>query len=93
MISNSWGRKRKRWACRTITNLTRANISSVYGKYRLEHISFVAPVVPYSERIIGVVTFGDEMSLTMHTVVEDKEKEKRFFEQFIQNLKKRGDLL
>lgn len=70
-----------------ITNLTRANISSVYGKYRLEHISFVAPVVPYSERIIGVVTFGDEMSLTMHTVVEDKDVERRFFEQFIQNLK------
>lgn len=70
-----------------ITNLTRANISSLYGKYRLDHISFVAPVVPYSERIIGVVTFGDEMSLTMQTVAEDKEAERRFFERLIQNLK------
>ncbi|MHB8129651.1 MAG: condensation domain-containing protein [Mobilitalea sp.] len=60
-----------------VTNLARVGIPSVYGKYSIQRIVFVAPIVLYSKRIIGVVTLADEMSITMQYVVKKDSKELR----------------
>ncbi|MDF2906746.1 MAG: condensation domain protein [Herbinix sp.] len=52
-----------------ITNLTRLGIPSSYGSYRIEDLRFVAPIIPNSKRIIGVVTLDDNMSITMNYMV------------------------
>ena len=52
----------------SITNLTRADIPLEYGKYRIEDIIFVPPVVSYGKTVIGVITTGDIMNITTHTI-------------------------
>ncbi len=54
----------------SITNLTKADIPSQYGKYQIDDIVFIPPLVPNTKRIIGVVTLEDTMTVTMQ--YEDK---------------------
>lgn len=65
-----------------LTNLTRLTIPRAYGRYSIDKLEFVAPIVPNAKRIIGVVTIEDMMSITMN--YEDKgnsdDKKKEFEE-------------
>ena len=50
----------------SITNLTRVDILTDYGKYKLTDLIFVPPVVSYGKNIIGMVTVGDHLNTTYH---------------------------
>ncbi|MBR5090640.1 MAG: hypothetical protein IK093_14510 [Ruminiclostridium sp.] len=50
----------------SITNLTRADIRTEYGKYRLADLLFVPPVVSYGKNIIGMVTVDDRLNISYH---------------------------
>jgi len=64
-----------------ITNLTKLKIPVVYDKYSIDNLDFIAPLVPYTKRIIGVVTVGDTMSVTMqYEVKAGSENIKKDFE-------------
>jgi len=53
----------------------------VYDKYSIDNLDFIAPLVPYTKRIIGVVTVGDTMSVTMqYEVKAGSENIKKDFE-------------
>ena len=54
----------------SITNLTRADIPLEYGEYKIRDIAFIPPVVSYAANVIGIVTAGDVMNITRHTVQE-----------------------
>lgn len=51
----------------SISNLTRLDISTDYGKYKLVDLIFVPPVVSYGKNIIGMVTVGDHLNVTYHS--------------------------
>jgi hypothetical protein len=72
-----------------ITNLTRLDIPDTYGRYGLENVLFIPPVVSYAKHIIGVVTVETGMTVAYHFMSDrDKEKEIHFFRQAISNLRK-----
>ena len=50
----------------SITNLTRLDIPTEYGKFTLSDLIFVPPVVSYGKNIIGMVTVGDHLNTTYH---------------------------
>ena len=50
----------------SITNLTRIDIPTEYGNYRLTDLIFVPPVVSYGKNIIGMVTVGDRLNTAYH---------------------------
>ena len=54
----------------SITNMTRADIPLSYGRYEIEDIVFVPPVVSYAKNVIGIVTTGDVMTVTRHVYDE-----------------------
>lgn len=70
-----------------VTNLTRAMIPAIYGKYSITALSFVPPVIPNTKRSIGIVTFENKMSITMNTIAVDKTKEQDFFNHVINLLR------
>lgn len=49
----------------SLTNLTRAPIPGQYGDISLHRIVFVPPLVPNAKRILGIVTIGNRMVVTM----------------------------
>lgn len=72
----------------SISNLTKLDISQKYGEYDLSSLAFVAPIVPYARRVIGIATLGEEICITMHAMDDEKlEKEKDFFNKAIQILR------
>lgn len=72
----------------SITNLTKLKIPKVYGSFEIDDFMFVAPVIPYGKRIIGIATLGENMCITMH-VMNDSHLgyEKMIFEKAINILK------
>ena len=50
----------------SITNLTRLDIPTRYGEYRLTDCIFVPPVVSYGKNIIGMVTVDGHLNTTCH---------------------------
>lgn len=72
----------------SITNLTKLDIAVNYGEYNIKNFVFVAPIIPNARRVIGIVTLGNEMCITMHVMDDEKvDNEKRIFEKAIQILK------
>lgn len=55
----------------SITNLTRLDIPTEYGKYKLTDLIFVPPVVSYGKNIVGMVTVGDHLNTTYHRYIDD----------------------
>lgn len=51
----------------SITNLTRLDIPTDYGNFKLTDLIFVPPVVSYGKNIIGMVTVGDRLNTTYHS--------------------------
>jgi NRPS condensation-like uncharacterized protein len=48
-----------------VTNLGRVDIPLIYGTYKLETLFFVPPNIPGGEKILGVVTAGGRMNLSL----------------------------
>ena len=55
----------------SITNLTRADIPLEYGRFKIDELVFVPPVVSYGKNIIGIVTAGSVMNVTTHYLSRD----------------------
>ena len=71
-----------------ITNLTKINIPSIYGKYKIGQLIFIPPVVSYAKHIVGVATLDDGMYITYHFMSnKDVKNEEEFFKRAIKNLK------
>ncbi len=61
----------------SITNLTRLDIPRTYGKYGINTIRFVPPLVPNAKRIIGIETIGEQMSVTLQYEKNETAQEKQ----------------
>lgn len=73
----------------SMTNLTKLNIPIRYGEYDIVDFVFVAPIVPYGQRVIGIATLGDEMNITMHVMEDSRlDYEKKIFEKAMGVLKR-----
>ncbi len=71
-----------------ITNLTKLDIPDTYGPYGIKHGLFIAPVVSYARRIIGVSTMNDGMTVSYHFMSDqDKDMELAFFERAVRIMK------
>lgn len=51
-----------------ITNLTKLDIPTLYGTYKIENIIFVPPAVSYSNNIIGILTVNGKMTFAFHNM-------------------------
>ncbi len=59
----------------SITNLARPDIPVVYGSYTLDSIEFVPPLIATSRSMLGVVTVGSRMTLTMQYEKSDRSRD------------------
>jgi hypothetical protein len=73
----------------SITNLTKLDIPSEYGSYKITDFLFIPPIVSNGKRIIGIATLGDEMNISYH-LFEDEHlgEEEEFFRQVMERMKK-----
>ncbi len=71
-----------------LTNLTKLPIPTVYGAYRLKSISFVPPLVPGSQRLVGAATLGGRMCVTMHYDKKEEDSMRDCFNRAIGYLKR-----
>lgn len=72
----------------SVTNLTKLPIADTYGDLKLLDFTFVPPLVLNSQRIIGIATLGDKMTITMSMKKDDKmQKNLTFFEKAIEILR------
>ena len=53
----------------SITNLTRADIPSEYGKFTLEDLIFVPPVISSAQNVVGMVTVNGHLTTAYHRYV------------------------
>lgn len=71
-----------------ISNLAKPKIPSKYGKYAIDNIIFVPPLQPYNKSVIGVVTTGEKMAITMqYEKKKGFENRRRTFEDALKILK------
>lgn len=72
----------------SVTNLTKLPIQTTYGDLRLLDFTFVPPLVLNSQRIIGIATIDETMTITM-SIREDDKKQRNivFFETAMKILK------
>lgn len=52
----------------SVTNLTRLDIASQYGKLHIENLYFIPPVVSYAYQTFGVATTSSGMTVTLHSM-------------------------
>ena len=55
-----------------VTNLTRINIPNDYGSFRIEDILFIPPKVSYTKNVVGVCTYGDNLTVCHHKMKRQK---------------------
>jgi hypothetical protein len=48
-----------------VTNLGKVDIPQIYGAYKLKTVFFVPPNIPGGEKILGVITTGGSMNLSL----------------------------
>jgi len=48
-----------------ITNLAKPEIPSIYGKYSINAIEFIPPLIPVNRTVLGVVTIAEKMTISM----------------------------
>jgi hypothetical protein len=48
-----------------ITNLAKPEIPSIYGKYSINSIEFIPPLIPVNRTVLGVVTIAEKMTISM----------------------------
>lgn len=56
-----------------VTNLTKIDIHSDYDKYKIKNILFIPPKVSYTNRVIGISSFKDTLTISYHSMIT-KEK-------------------
>jgi len=59
----------------SLTNLARPKIPADYGNYALSAVAFVPPLIATSRMMLGVVTLGDRMTITMQYEETDRSKD------------------
>jgi hypothetical protein len=73
----------------SITNLTKLDIPSQYGSYRIKDFLFVPPIISYGKRLIGIATLGDEMYITYHLNADSRtDYEVEYFNKVMERLKR-----
>jgi len=73
-----------------ITNLAKPGIPSTYGKYSINSIEFVPPLIPVNKTVLGVVTIDNTMTISMQYEHEKETNSKDYrkaFEEAIHILK------
>ena len=55
-----------------VTNLTRIEILGDYEKFRVQNILFVPPKVSYTKKVIGISTYGNELTICCHEMRKTK---------------------
>ena len=55
-----------------VTNLTRIDIPNDYGSFRIEDILFIPPKVSYTRNVVGVCTYGDNLTVCHHKMKRQK---------------------
>jgi NRPS condensation-like uncharacterized protein len=75
-----------------VTNLGRVEIPQVYGSYKLDTLFFVPPNIPSGEKILGIITIGGRMNITLSCLESslDAITTKKVLEYAIACLKKSG---
>ncbi len=72
----------------SISNLTRLDIPTEYGPYKISEFIFIPPVVSYVKRLIGIATLGDEMYITYHLLRDSElDKDIEYFNKIIERLR------
>ncbi|MCR4925857.1 MAG: hypothetical protein K5917_06175 [Clostridiales bacterium] len=56
----------------SITNLTRLDIPTEYGDYKLTDFIFAPPVISYGKNIVGMATVNGHLNTTYHNYQQDK---------------------
>lgn len=73
----------------SITNLTTLDLNQQNGKYSLTAVQFVPPLVPNARRIIGICTYRNRMSISLHVEHNDQlAEEKALFEGAMRELRR-----
>jgi hypothetical protein len=71
-----------------ISNLAKPKIAKNYGKYAMEQVEFVPPLLPNNKIVLGIVTVEDRMTITMqYEQSKDSEKTLKTFEDAMKLLK------
>lgn len=71
----------------SVTNLTKLPIQDIYGDLQLLDFTFVPPLVLNSQRIIGIATIEESMTVTLQIKKDEKEQENlRFFKEAMEVL-------
>ena len=67
-----------------ISNLAKVRIPNTYGTFSIEKITFIPPLLPNNRYVIGVVTVGDRMTITMqYNCKKDSETVRTMFKDAI----------
>lgn len=71
----------------SVTNLTKLPIANTFGDFKLLDFIFVPPLVSNLNKIMGIATIGDTMTISM-SIREDENKQNnlRFFETAMETL-------
>ncbi len=75
-----------------VTNLTVIDIPAVYENVQIKRLIFMPPNVSYSNNIIGVSTFGGNMTLTYHGIDKGIQGQNDFFNRGIESLLKTSQI-
>lgn len=71
-----------------VSNLAKPKLPCRYGKYGIEDIKFVPPLMPNNKVVIGIVTIGNKMTITMqYEKKQGYEKSIKAFKDAIRLLK------
>ncbi len=73
-----------------LTNLTKLPIPAAYGACTLKSLSFVPPLVPGSQRLVGAATLNGRMCVTMHYDQKEEESMRECFSRAIGSLKRQA---
>ncbi len=54
-----------------VTNLTRIDIPSDFGDFKVSDLLFIPPKTSYSRQVIGVSSFGDKLTVCWHKIEQE----------------------
>ncbi len=55
-----------------VTNLGKIDIPSDYGNFKITDILFIPPKVSYSQKVVGISTYGDKLHISYHEMVGEE---------------------
>jgi len=68
-----------------ISNLTRVDIATKYGKFEINNLIFLPPLIFNSQQILGVATLNNKLNITMH-YNKKNHQQKSVFKEMIEVL-------